>query len=247
MKTENFKFTSKDTISLNGRLYYNEGEKSRGIIFSHGLFSSKEGNKIVNLAGPIVEAGYTLMSFDFRFSAESGGNISEILIKDELTDLLSAVDYMKGLGIDEIHLMGSSLGGLISILAAAELKKNIKSIILIATPVKLVDLPGDITAQDIEELDPMGYRSYKGVLLNNGFFRELIDIDVKSNLEKIECPALVIHGGDDSVVDISNYYYIEENIRSPFTGVIIEGGDHRLYSENDFTILRHEIINWLKK
>lgn len=247
MNIRNFLFNNNTNKKLSGRLHFNGKPGREAVIFSHGLFSTKEGNKIKKLAEPIVNKGYTLMTFDFRFCGESGNNISDFLIMDELQDLLSAIEYLKSIGVEKVHLMGSSIGGLISILGAASGKYDIESLILIATPTILINLPGDIDEEEIHDLDPSGYRSYKGVLLNHGFFKELVSINVREALLNLSCPVLAIHGSEDSVVSIDDYNLIKENVLENFKGKIIEGGDHRLFKDNDFKQLTEEIIQWLGK
>jgi len=246
MEIKDFSFSTSDNVELTARLYYKDKLSKRGVIFSHGLFSCQDGNKIRNLAEPIVNTGSTLMTFNFRFSTASGGNISEILIADELKDLLSAIEYLRSQGIEEIHLMGSSVGGLISIMAAGNENIDVSSLILIATPVDLADLPGDISREEMEALDPSGYRCYKGVMLNNRFFRELVTINVISSLKSVKCPVLAIHGSDDRVVNIENYHIIKNNIGAPFKGIVIDGGDHRLFGKEHFELLSNEVTDWLK-
>lgn len=247
MNIENFLIPTSKNMNLSARFYYNQKDTPRAVIFSHGLFSTKDGNKITNLSDHIVNENYSLLTFDFRFSGESGGNISEISIMDEVEDLKNVISHLKSNGIREIHLMGSSLGGVISILAASSGCAEIKSLILIATPIELVDLPGDITPDEIETLETTGYHCYKGVMINNRFLKELKDINMTEKLQEIICPVMAIHGSNDNVVAISDYYLIEKNVKSHFTGKIIENGDHRLYNDRDFQILTGEIISWLRK
>jgi dienelactone hydrolase len=163
MEIENFTFSNSRGQELAARIYYNDRSMRRGVLFSHGLFSSKDGYKITKMAEYIVNAGYTLMTFDFTYSGESPGDICDISVMQEVDDLCCAADVFRGMGIEALHLMGSSMGGAVSILAGSGENLSPESIILIATPVNFNGLiPADIS--DYENEDGMVYIS--GVQVN---------------------------------------------------------------------------------
>ena len=57
MIIDNFKFKNLRDIELAGRIYRKSDDQKTGIIFSHGLFSSKDGYKITQMAGSILNSG----------------------------------------------------------------------------------------------------------------------------------------------------------------------------------------------
>ena len=130
MKIENFTFRNMAGLELSARIYYPESPCGMGIIFSHGLYSSKDGYKIKKMAEGIVNCGYTLMTFDFTFAGESPGNITDISVLDEVDDLLSAIKLFRERGIQKLHLMGSSMGAAVSVIAASKSDDKFASLIL---------------------------------------------------------------------------------------------------------------------
>jgi len=90
---------------------------------------------------PIVEAGYQVIRFDNRgtgLSSYGGGRYS---IKDMAEDALSVLDH---LDIDEAHIVGMSMGGMIAQVIAIDYPRRIKSLTLFMTSAYLDDpeLPG---------------------------------------------------------------------------------------------------------
>jgi len=243
MIREEFSFTNSIGLDLPSRLYYRGEIGKRGVIFSHGLFSSKDGYKITRMAEDIVNAGYTLMTFDFTFSGESPGNIADISILQEVEDLMRGIEAFRKKGIEKIHLMGSSMGGVVSILAAAEGGFSYESLILIATPV------------DFSGLIPEGFQSncssdmvaISGVNVKKSFIHELENLDIAAAAEKIGAPVLIIHGMLDNVVDIDNFEVLKRVLRVPFEPVLIEDGDHNLTGESHLSIIKDKVENWLGK
>jgi hypothetical protein len=95
MSVEEITFENNLNKRLSGRIYRPDKPGDTGVVFSHGLFSSKDGYKITRLAGDIVSSGHALMAFDFSFSGESGGSISDISVLQEVADLAAAVRFFK--------------------------------------------------------------------------------------------------------------------------------------------------------
>jgi len=244
MEIVNFTFLNSRNIELAGRIYKNTDSLS-GVIFSHGLFSSKDGYKITKMAESIVNSGFNLMTFDFTFSGESPGSIKDISIEDEIDDLKCAINYFKETGIKKIHLMGSSMGAAITILAASLNIFRIESVILIATPLSFKKLIPEFTENDINSLNPDSFTSIDGVLVNNNFIKEIFNINMIDAVKKINIPSLLIHGQQDNIVDIENLYSYIENCPSPCSYLIIEDGDHNLTKESDILQISEKVTDWL--
>jgi len=247
MIIENFKFKNLRNIELAGRIYRKSEDQKTGVIFSHGLFSSKDGYKITQMAGTILNSGFALMTFDFSFSGQSSGNIADISIYDEVNDLKCAIDLFKSLGIEKIHLMGSSMGAAVTILTASLGEYEFESLILIAAPLSFSKLVPEIKQDDLKLLNPHGYTSISGVMVNNGFIREIFEIDMVGAVKKIGIPALVIHGKMDAVVDFSDMQTFIKNCTSACSSLVIEDGDHNLTRDSDINIISENVKEWLGK
>jgi putative redox protein len=244
MQINNFKFLNNRNIELAGRIYKNSDSTS-GVIFSHGLFSSKDGYKITKMAEAIVNTGFTLMTFDFTFSGESTGSIKDISIEEEVDDLKCAINYFKETGIEKIHLMGSSMGAAITILTASLNIFRIESIILIAAPLSFKKLIPEFTESDINSLDAAGFTSIEGVSVNNRFIKEIFNINMIDAVKRINIPSLLIHGQNDSIVDVENLHLYIQHSRSDCSYLIIENGDHNLTKESDILKISEKVTEWL--
>lgn len=247
MNIENFTFLNSRGIQLAGRIYSENNNITSGVIFSHGLFSSKDGYKITSMAEDIVYCGLSLMTFDFTFSGESAGNIKDISIAEEVDDLMSAIEYFRNRGIKKIHLMGSSMGAAVTVLAASSGLFELESLILIATPLDFTTLVPGLKKENIPLLDQNGYTSISGISVNNRFVKELFEINMIEAVKKIKIPSLVIHGERDMVVDKSNLEIYIKNCRCESFPVLIEGGDHNLTDESFICIITDNIKRWFGK
>ena len=239
-------FTNNLSQKIAGRIYKSEHTSGKGVIFCHGLFSSKDAYKINRMADNIVNAGYTLLTFDFSFVGDSQGDISKLSILQEVEDLRSAVNFFKSYCNQSLHIIGSSMGGVVSLIYLSGNSAEVDSLTLIATPVKLKELLfTDLDLDNVDILPDEGMTLLDGIPVHNKFFKEIKHIDMDEALLKITIPTLIIHGALDDVVDISNVQRMEEKLNPQFHSVIIEDGDHNLTRDSDIILLEENILTWL--
>ncbi len=248
MKIEEVSFLNSKKQNLSGRIFFSEEPSDEGMIFAHGLFSSKDGYKITRLAEDIVKTGLNLLVFDFSFCGDSGNNISEISIFQEVDDLASAFDFFRSRGFKRIHLMGSSMGAAVSLLYSATRPDNLASLITIAAPVDLANLASVFTENSGSRASgDEDYIDIDGTRIKSAFINELNETNIESLLEKIDVPVLIIHGSDDRTVPVLNASLLNKGLGCYHEIVIIDGGDHNLTSEIFLNLLREKITGWLNR
>ncbi|NEW05376.1 alpha/beta hydrolase [Paenibacillus sp. SYP-B3998] len=91
------------------------------ILFSHGYGGTRleKGLPALELAKSLVDAGYHVVMFDFRNSGQSEGDLTTVGYLEK-QDVLGAIDWIREHTTTKIGLIGFSMGGSTSILAAAE-------------------------------------------------------------------------------------------------------------------------------
>src|SRR4030042_1929030 len=111
---------------LHGVLHFpKSGVKTPIVIMAHGFTDDKTGDNrlFVKFAREIAPRGIAVLRFDFAGSGDSEGDFAEITPRSEIEDLRSAIDFVCSLPEIDSHfitLLGYSLGGAVSIYAAAE-------------------------------------------------------------------------------------------------------------------------------
>ncbi|WP_288010759.1 alpha/beta fold hydrolase [Kyrpidia sp.] len=97
------------------------GQDSRRIvIFAHGYRDNRSVEEpVLPLVKALHEQGVASLLFDFRNSGESEKDITSIG-QFEKADLLSAIDYAKSLGNEQIGLIGFSMEAAAALMAAPE-------------------------------------------------------------------------------------------------------------------------------
>ena len=107
--------------------YFKRSKKT--VIFLHGLLSDQKGSKSQYLANFCRKKNYSFLCFDFRGHGMSSGNFTDYGIGDWYKDLCNVI---KSLKINNIILIGSSMGGWVAMLYALRFPKKVKKLIGIA-------------------------------------------------------------------------------------------------------------------
>ncbi len=114
---------SKDGTKIDARIYYPKytSGKHPGVVVAHGYCGNKQ--YMQPLCLELVKRGFTVVNIDFRGHGSSDGYLGargdESLYDGLVEDMEVAVDFLRGLGnIDEIGLVGHSMGGSTSLRTA---------------------------------------------------------------------------------------------------------------------------------
>jgi alpha-beta hydrolase superfamily lysophospholipase len=214
MSTEKITFESEGQ-KIAGVLHLPEKKSPPCVIASHGLLSSKESEKYIALGERLSQEGIAMLRFDFRGIGESEGRIEEDTISRRIMDLASAIEFIRSRRDlkNRIGLLGSSLGGYISLIKASA-EEKVRAVVIWATPFHLDDL-----------------KSNKGTeghpLPEEAFFEDLPKHRLLPFLPKVT-NCLVIHGDKDELVPVDQAWEIFHHLGAPKEIRILEGADHRL-------------------
>ncbi len=89
------------------------------IVLAHGFSSNKNSGTYTVLTERLAKYNISTLRFDFYGHGESEGRFEDITISEAVDDILQAIKYLKLQGYKKIGLMGSSFGGISSIIAAS--------------------------------------------------------------------------------------------------------------------------------
>lgn len=189
---ENVSFTTKDNVTIRGWWVPNKNPKAKTIILLHG-YPADKGNILP--ATLFLHQNYHLLYIDFRYLGESGGNYSTAG-KNEVLDVLAALDYLKSRGIHEVGIFGFSLGGSVALMAA-EQSSHIKAIAAEAPYSRL-----DWMAEEYYHIPllryPLAYLTRLWGLLFLGY--DIKTIAPAKSAETLKIPLLFFYSKNDDVV-----------------------------------------------
>ena len=97
-----------------------DGPTTRLAVLCHGFLSGKNSTTNQTLTRLLNERGIATFRFDFFGQGDSDGPFEEITTTLALHQTHAALDLVSARGYEEVGLVGSSFGGLVSILTAAQ-------------------------------------------------------------------------------------------------------------------------------
>ncbi|MBR9681991.1 MAG: alpha/beta hydrolase [Candidatus Altiarchaeota archaeon] len=239
MKRVTFKAKNQNVV---GSLHSPEAPTTSAIILIHGFRGNKdEHGKFIMAAENFCKAGFSVLRFDCRGSGESNGKFKDMTILTEVEDTIAAIDFVKmEVGAKKVGILGLSLGGEIAILTALE--KEVDALVLWAPVTSSKKWKSKFTDDNLKELKERGFvetqstQTRKIWKVGKGFVETAIGTKIENELEKIDCPTLIVHGDADKAVPLSHSQDAISKIKVEKRLEIIEGETHYFQNCLDDTI-----------
>jgi len=211
-------------------VFHSPNEKTRAcVVTCHGLISSKDSEKYVDIARRFCGEDLAVLRFDFRGCGESGGLFEDTSVTGRMEDLESALDFVQEQDCESVGVMGSSLGGTVAVLTATK-DRRVKALVTWATPCYLDELFREDVIEGFEKLR-----------------QDVGKYDVVKAVKETHCPILIVHGSLDQQVPLSHCKVLYENAKEPKVIQIIEGADHRLTDPIHRRRAVELTLEWFKK
>jgi fermentation-respiration switch protein FrsA (DUF1100 family) len=221
---ERISFPSYDGTILRG--WFVPAVRPRGtVVFCHGRAGSKAPDLIY--VPQFRQHGFNVLLFDFRAHGESDGTQSS-LVYYERQDLLAAIAYLRKRGIEQVGLMGFSMGAAVAI-ATAPLSEAVRAVI------------ADSAFAEVRTI-AVTYLQQRGIPrpLASGLATLIIwaaglrlgchlpDADPLRWVGRIAPrPLLLIHGGQDEGIPVSDAQRLYEAASEPKELWIAPEAEHR--------------------
>lgn len=197
-------------VLIVGHLYIPDGESDRPcVVMSHefGFDQNWESRYAIELA----KRSYPVFTYDFPGSGNgcsTGRDSREMSILTEVGDLMAVVRYLKQrLAGRALVLCGFSMGGMVSALAAAELREEIAGLILVYPAFSIPDDAGKGKALGarFDPYDPPEEFRTKmpPVTLGRKFVADALSAaDWLDTISRYKGPVLLMHGESDRIVPV---------------------------------------------
>lgn len=125
-----FRFNTEDGIELTGEI---RGRGGAGIVLAHAFPADR--SSWAEFAEYLQGKGYLTLTFDFRGYGDSAG---ERDIPEIWRDVLAAASALRERGADRIVLVGASMGGTASLIAAS--RTDVSGVVTLSAPTTFMGL-----------------------------------------------------------------------------------------------------------
>lgn len=241
-------FTNSNGQKLCGIFSDPTQDKSKlAVILCHGFTSNKDSSKYVALEPILNQEDITTLRFDFYGHGESEGKFENITISEAVDDILEAITFLEEQGYKKIGLVGSSFGGISSIMAASQ-SESLAFLILISSVSNYIQLEDmRLSKYALEAWKEDGFIEYdteRNLRLKYAFYEDAkinIAYDVAKN---ILIPTLIIHGDKDTEVPVEQGQRLATLIPHNILE-IIPGADHRYTQKEHFKQMIDRVFQFI--
>jgi len=226
------------------------------VVLCHGFLSTKQSNTNRRLTDLLVPQGISTFCFDWFGMGESEGAFADITVGRCCDQLEGAFAFISSQGYQRVGLIGSSFGGLISILVAG----RYPHLLALGLKCPVPDFPellrlefGDAAMRRWKETGeiPNVTGGDKPIALRYDFYEDCLRYDAYHAAEKIKSPTLIVHGDQDELVPLHQIQRLVGVLATQKELCILEGANHYFGRPEDFrkmtTLLGDWIVNFLSK
>lgn len=206
MPTETMSFVGGAGARLEGVLHRAEGEPKGAVLLAHCFSCGKDLHTTTRVANSLAAAGYAALRFDFTGLGDSEGAFETTSVSSNVSDLARAAVALIERGFGPCAIVGHSLGGAASILAASRLK-TLDAVATIAAPSTVTHVQHLFTEQiPTIRMEGKAEVSVGGApfCLGEPFLDDLDNHDVLDAVAELQVPYLAIVATADNVVDPQN-------------------------------------------
>lgn len=244
--SERVEFPSRRGNLLVGDLHRSGEGAGRWLVLCHGMESTRGGTKQAAMVRRFVPKGYTVLRFDFSYVGDSEGEYEDLTVSGEVDDALGALDFVHQFGgATDCTLVGSSLGGLVALLAATKAQHVVSRVATIAPVADSHLFTDSLSAEAIAGWRSRGRRRVGAGFLRPTFLDDVLAIDAPSMFAHLKVPVLVLHGDADNVVPPSHADIIAANAGGPVTVKRFPGVGHRFEEPGALSQLLDALEEWL--
>ena len=222
----------------------------RVAILCHGFLSSKTSSTNNALTRILLDRQIATFCFDFFGQGESQGPFEQITTTLAVAQANTAIDLMKDKGYRHLGLMGSSFGGLVSILTASQRT----DLACLALKCPVVDFAEELRLEFGEaelarwrETDtiPNIMGGPDRIRLRYAFYEDCLHQIAYDPARSIMAPTIIVQGDKDEHVPLHQSQRLYDALQIKKHLELLQGADHQFTKREDFTRMTKMIAAWL--
>ncbi|ALA57514.1 alpha/beta hydrolase family protein [Nitrospira moscoviensis] len=227
-----------------------DNDTDRVAVLCHGFLSSKNSTTNKTLTRILTGRGIATFRFDFFGQGESQGPFEAITNTLAVGQANAAIKLLHGKGYRRVGLMGSSFGGLVSLLTAA----GRTDLACLALKCPVVDFAEELRLEFGEEemarwkatdTIPNIMGGAGRIRLRYAFYEDSLRQVAYEPARSITAPTLIVQGDADEHVPLHQSRRLFEALRVDKRLEMIPGADHQFTKGPDFSRMTNLIADWL--
>jgi pimeloyl-ACP methyl ester carboxylesterase len=233
-------------------------------VLCHGFLSHKNSTTNKTLALLLSDRDIATLRFDFFGHGDSQGPFEKITTTIGIEQAMAALQEAVSRGFHQIGLVGSSFGGLVSILAATrwpdyrathrESGTEVPPLACLALKCPVVDFAEELRLEFGDE----GMMQWKTtgtipnilggtgrIHLQYAFYEDCLGLIAYEPARRIEAPTLIVQGDADELVPLHQSRRLVESLAGVKRLALLPGADHQFTKEEDFGTMTSLLVDWV--
>ncbi len=223
----------------------------QAVILCHGFLSNKESRTNRRLTQLLVARGISTFRFDWFGMGESDGEFGHVTVSRCCDQLERAITLMYAQGYRKLGIIGSSFGGLITILVS----ENHPELHAVGLKCPVPDFPEMLE----REFGPSGMEEWERtnaipdvtggtapIFLDFSFYENCRAFNAYEAACTINAPVLIVHGKQDELVPLHQIHRLENALPGDKELVLLPRADHRFGRPEDFRHVTVYLANWIQ-
>lgn len=250
MNIQKVTFQNAQGQQLSGRLELPVNQEPHNFaIFAHCFTCNKNLMAVKNISRALTSSGFGVLRFDFTGLGESDGDFADTNFSGNVEDLVSAGDFLADHHKAPSLIIGHSLGGAASILAASQMD-SVTAVATIGAPSNPKHVQ-HLLQSSLEEIETSGkavvHLSGRNFTIKKQFLDDLQRNSLPEVLNGMRKAILVMHSPQDTTVGINNAEAIYKAAHHPKSFVTLDGADHLLSNKADSLYAGDLIASWANR
>jgi uncharacterized protein len=224
------------------------GRPYPALLLLHGLGGDRIelAGLFLHMAEFLTARGFAVITFNFRHTPDSDGQLCDLVPSDELSDALCMAawsrqrDYVDSA---RLGLLGISLGGLIAACTVA--RTDMFKCLVLLNPTDVWNMRRLAGLYKDPPADVFMYGSNR---LSPRFCDDAATLDPLGDVMKFKGPTLLVQGARDGAVELpvsDRYAYSRRRAGLPVDQRVIDIGNHAFSSAEQHALLYPIIADWL--
>ncbi len=250
MKTTKVTFKNKNGSILSGKLELPAHRFAHNfVLFAHCFTCTKNLSAVKNISNSLSSQGFGVLRFDFAGLGESEGEFEDTNFSGNVEDLVAASDYLKENYSAPTLIVGHSLGGSASILAASRID-SIRVVATIGAPYHPSHVK-KLIQNSLEEINTNGKAIVNiggsDFTIKKQFVNDIESNSLSTTVSSLGRALLVLHSPQDNIVGINNAEELYRSAKHPKSFVSLDGADHLLSRKEDSKYVGNVIVGWASR
>ena len=235
---------------LAGSLHRPEQHDGCGVVFGHFFTCTRHTRIIREMCDALAAEKVMALRFDFSGNGQSEGEFAKSTYSKQISEMKEAADVIFGKGVRRLGLAGHSMGAVIAVLAAGQIK-TVEAVCALAGRLTGLNARNFFSPRQIKELEDTGKVAFtsrgRALQLSADFFADAKQYDLAETVKSFKKPLMVVHGDADEIIPIKNAYLAKALNPEHMELAVISGADHMFSNEEHRSQIVKQVVKWFKE